>query len=434
MDQSFDVQPRTLEVMMRRLFDKYDFLEAVPGLLRLIAPRSRSLDWWGGDNLLPDPDPVLNKLGQGLNAYRRLMSDAHVWSCCQSRKAGTLAREWEIRPGGPGAKDQAAYKLVQSVLVGLDVYQIVSDILEAPFFGLSPIEVIWSTGPVGESREARDPAGRGTLISTDAKWRPVQVIGRPPEWFAFDPENNLRFLSRDHLWQGELVPEGKFFLPRHHATYQNPYGERLLARCFWPVTFKRGGFKFWSIFAEKFGSPWVVGKVPRGSGETERAAILEKLAAMVQDAVAVINDDEKIEFPEAQSKQASAEVFERLISAANREISKAILGQTLTTELDRGGSYAAAREHMEVRADLIEQDKRLITQTFNQLFAWICRLNFAEAKPPVFAFYEEEDIRKDRAERDEILVRQGLKLSRAYYSRAYRLMETDLEPIGGAAV
>lgn len=34
--------------------------------------------------------------------------------------------------------------------------------------------------------------------------------------------------------------------------------------CFWPVAFKKGGMKFWLRFAEKFGSPWVIGKHPRG--------------------------------------------------------------------------------------------------------------------------------------------------------------------------
>ena len=73
--------------------------------------------------------------------------------------------------------------------------------------------------------------------------------------------------------------------------------------------------------------------------------------------MAVISSDESVDIIEAAGKAASGQVFDGLISTANREISKAILGQTLTTELDRGGSYAATKEHMEVRSDLVDADK-----------------------------------------------------------------------------
>ena len=44
----------------------------------------------------------------------------------------------------------------------------------------------------------------------------------------------------------------------------------------------------------------------------------------------------------------------------NSEISKAVLGQTLTTEIGSTGSYAAANTHMAVRQDIIDADKNLL--------------------------------------------------------------------------
>ena len=306
-------------------------------LSKEIAARSRSLDWMGIWALLPDPDPVLSKTGQGIAVYRQLLSDAHIWSCCQSRKSGTLSCEWKINEAKSGSvrQNKNAHTIIENLMSSLDVYQIITDMLEAPFFGMSPLEVIWK--------------------SSKNSWLPERVEGKPPEWFAFDPENKLRFLSMDNMTDGEEIPDYKFLLPRHHASFQNPYGERILSRCFWPVVFKKGGFKFWAIFTEKYGMPWLVGRVPRSTNETERGALLSRLTSMVQDAVAVINDDESVEFKESNSKSASADIYEKLISVSNREISKAILGQTLTTELDKGGSFAATKEHMEVRADLVDQ-------------------------------------------------------------------------------
>jgi phage gp29-like protein len=397
--------------MTKLWINEHDFIEMEDSksLTAEIAPRSRSLDWMGIMGFLPDPDPVLRKLGQDITVYRQLLSDAHVWSCYQSRKAGSLSCEWEIKDAASGGRksDKGAYKLISDMMEDVDVYQVITDMLDAPFYGMSPIEVVWK--------------------SEAGKWLPDRVVGKPPEWFQFDPENNLRFKSIDDMIEGEEIPEYKFLLPRHHASYQNPYGERLLSRCFWPVAFKRGGFKFWAIFTEKFGMPWVRGKVPRGTNDTERARLLDNLTKMVADAVAVINDDESVEITEAAGKSASADIYEKLVSASNREVSKAILGQTLTTELDKGGSFAATKEHMEVRADLVDQDKRMVIGAFNLLFKWIVELNFAGATPPEFGFFQEEDVQKERSERDTELSSQGVKFTPKYYQRTYNLEEDDFE-------
>ena len=395
---------------MKLWINENDFVDVDDreGLTAEQAPRSRSVDWLGWYGYLPDPDTVLSKLGQDLSTYRQLLSDAHVWSCYESRTAGTLSQEWKIDPaaeGGSARPNKRAYELAQMVMKGLDVRQVIEDILQAVFFGMSPIEVIWRTGTV---------------------WLPESVMGKPAEWFMFNESNELRFMSRDNMTVGEPVPEYKFLLPRHHASYQNPYGERVLSRCFWPVAFKKGGFKFWAIFTEKFGMPWVRGKVPRGTSETERAALMANLAKMVQDAVAVINDDESVEITEASGKKASADIYDQLIAAGNHEVSKAILGQTGTTE-GTPGKLGNETSQMEVRQDLIDGDKQMVCSTFNLLFTWITGLNVAGAAPPAFEFVKEEDVQKDRAERDKTLNEQGVDFTKKYYCRTYNLAEDDFE-------
>ena len=377
-------------------------------LTREIAPRSRSLDWMGIMGFLPDPDPVLRKLGQDMTVYKQLLSDAHVWSCYQSRKSGVLSCEWEIRESATGGArpNKQAYQMISDMMAELDVYQINTDMLDAPFYGMSPIEVIWNVD--------------------NSKWLPERIVGKPPEWFMFDPENNLRFKSIDDMIEGEEIPSYKFLLPRHHASYQNPYGERVLSRCFWPVTFKKGGFKFWSIFTEKFGMPWIIGKVPRSTNETERSALLANLVSMVQDAVAVINDDESVDITEASGKKASADIYDKLIEAGNKEISKAIQGQTASTE---GTPGKLGDEHAQIatKEDITDSDKQMVCSSWNQLFRWITELNFTGANPPEFIFYEEEDIRRTRSERDTELNSQGVRFTKQYYQRIYNLEKDDFE-------
>jgi len=373
------------------------------------ASRSRSWDWDGLFGCLPDPDPILEKLGESVHVYRSLMSDAHVWACMTSRIYGVLAREWKLKLPGNTKNKPASEKALQAFkedLTALPMQNIITDILMAPLYGISPCEITWEKGK---------------------RWKPGSIQGKPAEWFAYSFENEPRFLSMSHVLEGEPLPDMKFLMPRHFPTYKNPYGERTLSRCFWPVAFKRGGFKFWAVFAEKFGMPWPVGKVPGSTSDTQRLDLLTRLRQMVQDAVAVINDDQSIEMHESGSKTGSADIYERLITASNREISKAILGQTLTTEVGSSGSYAASKSHMDVRQEIIDADKKMTEEQFNILSRWYCKLNFPEAEPPVFYFYESEDLQLERSERDEKLSNQGVKFQQQYYERAYGFEKGDIE-------
>ena len=375
------------------------------------AGRDRAWEWMGYEQILPDPDQVMERKGystyEWIKVLKFLLTDPHVWACYQSRRSGTLSQEWEIEQG-IGAGAAKAKKLIDEWLDGVDVYGIIGDILDAPFFGMRPIEVIWKAG--------------------NGRWLPDRVVGRPVEWFVFDLENQVRFLSKGNMIQGELPPDYKILLPQHNSSYENPYGERVLSRCFWPVVWKRSSQKFWAIFAEKYGMPFLLGKVPKGTGETERAAILAKLAAMIQDAVAVVNDDESVEFKSDAFKASSMGIFKGLVESSDTQISKAILGQTLTTEPGDSGSYGLGKVHADVRDDLLEQDMRLVANTFNHLFRWIVEINFGQATAaPQWGWFQEENVQKDRADRDKILNEQGVRFSKDYYMRTYNLEDGDFE-------
>jgi len=356
---------------------------------------------------LPDPDPVLRRLGADIQVYRTLLSDAHVWSCYDSRKSGTLRREWKIvaaSEGGSQAANQKAHELCKSVAGRIGMRKLISDILDAPFFGMSPIEVVWQY--------------------TGGQWIPGRVVGKPPEWFTFDEEKKLRFRELGSL-TGVAVPALKFLLPRHHDSYLNPFGERLLSRCFWPLTFKKGGFRFWSILMEKYGIPWVIGKVPRETLTADREMLKSRLVQMVQDAVAVINNDESVQFGEAKNTAANSGMFERMIVVSDKEVSKAILHQTLSTELDQSGSLAATQAHLDVKDGATESDGTLVIETVNTLFRWITALNVPNAMPPNLEWQADEDIQKDRSERDNNLNKQGVQFTEHYYKRVYNLTDED---------
>ena len=373
------------------------------GITEEIATRKRALNFYSLANILPDPDIVLKKQGKDIRIYKELLCDPHVFACTQSRKAGVLSLDWEINRGLD--KDQNAED-VENLLKKLDIQKLMSDILDATQFGFQPLEIMWK----------RDKSGH---------IMPEKVIAKPPEWFCFDDDNNLKFRTKENYY-GEIVPNKKFLLAQNNPSYNNPYGERTLSRVFWNVTFKKGGLKFWVVFTEKYGMPHLIGKHPRGSTKEETNSLADMLEDMVQDAIAVIPDDSSIEIQEA-SKSSSAEIYEKLIDKMNTEISKAILGQTLTTEIGSTGSYAASNTHMQVRQDIIDSDKKLVEGVINQLIQWIYEINFANAEVPVFELYEPEDVDLTLAQRDKILSDTGVKFTKEYFIKNYGLEEEDFD-------
>ena len=390
------------------------FSDKNTSLTEEIATRKRAIDFYSLGMYLPNPDPVLKKQGKDITVYQELLTDAHLGGCVTSRKSGVLSLEWSIDRGK--AKTRQA-RLIENVFNNLDLEAIISEILNAPLFGYQVLEVIWEN--------------IGSYIL------PKAVIGKPQEWFVFGEDNDLRLRTKSN-YNGEPVFEKKFLLVQHEATYKNPYGFPSLSRCFWPITFKRGGLKFWVIFLEKYGMPFLVGKHPRGTSQQETDKLAEMLEAMVQDAVAVIPDDSSVEIKEAVGKGASAaDIYSKLLEFCKAEVSIAILGQNLSTEV-KGGSFAAAESHMQVRKDIIDADKKLVEKTFNTLIKWIYELNFnssymSDSSYPVFSMWEAEDVDKALAERDEKLTssmeKSGLRLSRRYYQKSYGLEDEDIETV-----
>ena len=376
-----------------------------------LATRNRSLNFYSLANIyLPNPDPVLKKQGHDVSVYRDLMIDDRVRGNWGNRKAATLALEWQIDRGEKGKVKSRQAKTIEGWLKTLDMDRIMSEILDARMYGYNPLELMWEQK-------------NGLLLPRD-------IVGKPPEWFIYNIDNELRFRSRTNALYGEELPPRKFVTPTSDGSYYYPYGLGLLASCFWPVTFKKGGWKFWVTFAEKYGTPYLVGKHPRGAQAAEVNAIADQLEQMVQDAIAVIADDGSVEIVSDTSKSASSDLYQALITEANTAISTVIMGHAgggQSTSGKLGGEQLA----QDVRGDLRDGDKKLVCQTMNQVIRWVSELNWGTAAAPTFSLWEEEDVDKEQAERDEKLSssmeRSGLKLTSSYYQRTYNLDESDIE-------
>jgi phage gp29-like protein len=195
------------------------------------ATRARFNDFTRLMRTLPDSDPVIKRMGKGIPALRELLIDSHLESVWTVRCSTTAGADWFVEAGSKGTKEKAAAEAFRNELKRLDIPRIIEEMMEAVAYGYSPLEIIW------EVHERR--------------WGIGNLVGKPPEWFEFDQDNRLVF--RTGIIGQEALPENRFLLVQHHASYTNPYGSKVFSKCFWPVTFKRKGWQWWTVFIEKYG-------------------------------------------------------------------------------------------------------------------------------------------------------------------------------------
>ena len=96
---------------------------------------------------------------------------------------------------------------------------------------------------------------------------------------------------------------------------------------------------------KKYGMPYLIGTVPKNATDKQKQEMKANLESMVLDAIAIIEEGTEINFETASKGQAisaSSGTYKDLVEQCDLQISKAILGQTLTTDSGQGGSGSYA--------------------------------------------------------------------------------------------
>ena len=355
---------------------------------------------------LPDPDPILKKMGRGITALQELLTDSHLESVWSVRCATASGAEYFVGPGDDSSGAQEPADAFAEELKDMDIPRIIEEMMDAVAYGYSPLEVLWT--------------------AKEGRWGISNLVGKPPQWFEFDQENKL--VLKTGVLAAEELPENRFLLVQHRPSYANPYGVKVFSKCFWPVTFKKNGFRWWTVFVEKYGGAFMYGKYPGNFSEKDKNDLLSALDKMIADAVAIVPEGSEITITSASDKRGGSDVHSGYIQMANSEISKAVLGQTLTTEIGDTGSFAAAKAHNLVREDIAAADRRRISAAFNRLAAVYTFYNFGpNAVPPLFQFVKDEDLQTDRAERDTKLHQLGWRPKKEYFMREYGMQEEDFD-------
>jgi hypothetical protein len=279
--------------------------------------------------------------------YTDVSADMHLSGCIQQRSGFVLSRSFKF-VNANGEEDADALHFFEQEWFD----RLVDHILDANYWGHSLIEL----GPLATD-------GDGCLTFSEVRLVPrkhvIPEYGRCVVNVGDDWHSGIPY--REPPYSASLIEVGRpddlgLYLKAAQATIP-----------------KKNALSFWDAFAEIFGMPMRVAKT-----QTRDPKEWKRLESMMQDAGSALSmitsGDTEIQFVES-GKGDAFNVYDQRINRANSELSKLIIGQTMTIE--DGSSLSQSQTHLQVFMNLVEKDRKLIRNVVNnQLIPRMAALGF----------------------------------------------------------
>lgn len=320
--------------------------------------------------------------------------DQHYGSVLATRKLKIAGISPELHAASEDALDQEISDAVRrDILDNPEFVFMIFDLLDALGKGLSLIQIKWDTD------------------NDDGTWKPESYTWIDPRWLQLDKKTKreIRIKEKDNE-DGRKLDEFRFIQHTPRIKSGIPIRGGLARLSVWAWLLKSYTIKDWAAFCEIFGQPLRLGKYGRNANDKDKRALLRAVRSIARDAAAIIPDSMSMEL--IQTKSNGNPVFEGFAKYLDAGISKAVLGQTMTTE--DGASQAQAKVHDDVRLDIASADALGVTNTINRyLIVPYVKLNYGvqKAYPKAkFDIVEAEDLDLLSKVLDR-LVKLGLKVS-----------------------
>ena len=295
------------------------------------------------------PDDLLCQ--KGLSIYDEMQKDSQVRSCLNTKKFAVLSEGWDVQPASDDPRDVETARFVKFCLDDMrgSVQDMLFKVLDALAKGFSICEInykIIADGPY---------AG---MIGLDS------IKSKDPSAFGFDMDEflNVRgLMMAAPSFKADLPPE-KFIVYTYMPGYELPHGQSDLRAAYKHWWSKEVILKFWNMYLEKFGMPTARGSYRRGMSKDQQDDLLRVLDKIQQETAIVVPEDVQIELLEAQRGGDAG--YRDAVEYHNKQIAKAILGQTLTSDEGvREGTHALAQVHLSVLYFYLQKLKRDLEET-----------------------------------------------------------------------
>ncbi|WP_150526267.1 DUF935 domain-containing protein [Roseibium sediminis] len=250
---------------------------------------------------------------------------------------------------------------VRELMEGADVDDLCGDLTDGIGKGYSVAEIMWEY--------------------QGGKLRPAEYVWRDPRYFQFDKValKTLR-LASDTNMDGDELPPAKFIIHAPRTKAGVPLRRGLARPAAWAFLIQSFGLQDWVSFSEVYGLPIRVGRYHSNASPEDKRTLFRAVKSIANDAAAIIPQGMEIEFHKIEGQHGSA-VFGELLSYVDQQISKLVVGQTMTA--DDGSSMAQAEVHNDVRMDILKADGKQLAATLNRDLI-IPFVNFNFGPQPVY--------------------------------------------------
>lgn len=295
-----------------------------------------------------------------------MLGDDRICSTLNSRAAGWLARDTRSRPSDDSKAARECHDAWMAWWPRLSGDSAIREMFDyGTMMGFSHGQLIWDTQQRGLDYAPSIRPWHPVFTWYDWSERCYQAIGQDGQipiipgnakWIEYAPYGSYRGWIR-----GAMRPCAEPWMLRH-------YGFRDMAR-----------------FGEVHGNPTRVGYVPMVGDPVEREAFAKALASLGADSAMMvprgvdINDGSGYDYRLVEAASSAWEVHPAQIDRCDMAIVLALLMVNLTTQVD-GGSYGAAKVHMDVRSEGSQLDNATWKRTiYSQIARPFAYLNFGDA-------------------------------------------------------
>lgn len=331
--------------------------------------------------------------------------DLHYQAVLGTRKRAVSQLQITVEPADDSAEANRDADLVRSFVRREVIQDELFDILDAIGKGISITEIMWET--------------------SEKQWMPTELRWVDPRFIDFDRIDRRTPLLKTAEGLKPLDPY-KYVRAEIKAKSGLPIRGGIARGAAWAYLFKNFDIKAWVQFAEIYGQPLRVGKYGPDATDEDRRKLLRAVANIGTDAAAIIPESMLLEFIKADQK-ASADMYLQLAEYMERQLSKAVLGQTTTTDAISGG-HAVSKEHNEVRGDIEQADANQLGAILKRDIARpLVDLNHGPRKayPSITIGRAEQINQKEYAENVERLAKVGMPISISGIREAMSLKEPE---------
>ena len=323
--------------------------------------------------------------------YRDAMTDSHLSGCIQQRVGFVMSRSFKL-VNEKGKQDESAEHLFDQAWFK-DLCRLC---LESIWWGHSLIEL----GDVITDGDGH-PAFSG--VSLIPRKHVIPEEGRVVQRVGMNWETGIEY--RERPWRDWLIEAGR------------PDDLGLLLKAALHTIPKKHAMTFWDCFAEVFGMPWRIARTT-----TRDPKEFRRLQDMIYNGGAnqgvVTGMETEIQFVES-GKGDAFNVYDKRIDRANSELSKLVIGQTMTIE--DGSSLSQSQTHLQVFMNLVESDRDFLRDIINNQLIPLMILHGFPVKGLRFEWDDAVDYTPEQQVAYETMIADRYEVDPSYFAEKYNM-------------